>query len=128
MSGGLGTNDAAPQSCLWILSVFDDFDAELVITRKTRSIRSSERIRLTVDRDINIPCNENAVYVYDGFPEFMVSKSSPQWSMGNLLGRFCDASSFQDMTVEAVSGFMTIYYEKTYPQHGFNATFSVSNH
>ncbi|KAG1714971.1 Multiple epidermal growth factor-like domains protein 8 [Nymphon striatum] len=126
-SGGLGSNgENKAKSCLWILSVFDNFDTEnLVISRKSRSVRSTESIRLTINGDINVPCDENGVYVYDGFPDFMINQSSHQRYMGKLLGRFCERSNLQDIIVEAMSGFMTVYYEQTYPSHGFNSTFSV---
>ncbi|CAM1295013.1 MEGF8 (predicted) [Pycnogonum litorale] len=126
-SGSLGSHITIKpkMSCLWILSVFDEFDTNnLVLNRKLRSVGLSASIWLNIDSNLSVPCDRNKVYVYDGFPDFMIGQSH-QNSYGKLLGTFCKRSGNRNINVEATSGFMTIYYEQSSQFHGFNATFSI---
>lgn len=58
-------------------------------------------IQLTIDSDINVPCSENSVYVYDGLPDFVSLTGSHQ---SHVLGIFCTQDTQYPVTVEARSG------------------------
>jgi hypothetical protein len=58
-------------------------------------------IQFTIHEDINISCQENSVYVYDGLPDFVSATNSHQ---SHVLGVFCSVDTTYPVTVEAKSG------------------------
>ncbi len=51
---------------------------------------------------------QDYVYVYDGIPSFMTSSSS---SSATLLAAYCGYGLDEPYSVEAKSGYLTIYFE-----------------
>jgi len=102
------------KECLWII------DPENM--RNNSTAIGSYVIQLTIDNDINVPCGMNSVYVYDGLPNFVsMSRTHPAHS----LGVFCTRDSQYPLTIEGVTGVMTVYYKQSEPTEGFNATYQV---
>ena len=58
-------------------------------------------VQFTIHEDVNISCQENSVYVYDGLPDFVSSTNSHQ---SHVLGVFCSVDTKYPVTVEAKSG------------------------
>lgn len=58
-------------------------------------------IQFTIHDDINVSCQENNVYVYDGLPDFVSSANGHQ---NHVLGVFCSMDTKYPATVEAKSG------------------------
>ena len=86
------TPTTAVRECLWLVMP---------------SPYSSSIIEFTIHDDINIDCQQNAIYVYDGIPDFVYSKESHHSS---LLGVFCSKLQPYPTTVESKSGnFIYIY-------------------
>lgn len=79
-------------------------------------------IQFTIHDDINVSCQENSVYVYDGLPAFVSTTSSHQ---SQLLGVYCTESTDYPVTVEAKSGFLTVHYKQLDEVEGFNASYIV---
>ena len=79
-------------------------------------------IQFTIHNDINVSCQENSIYVYDGLPAFVSSSNSHQ---SQLLGVYCTESTNYPVTVEAKSGFLTVYYKQLDAVEGFNASYIV---
>ncbi|XP_015608730.1 multiple epidermal growth factor-like domains protein 8 isoform X2 [Cephus cinctus] len=104
------------RECLWIISP----ETGLSLDTMTPSIQSV--IQFTIHDDINIRCQENSVYVYDGLPEFVSSTTSHQ---NQLLGVYCTESTNYPVTVEAKSGFLTVHYKQLDEVEGFNASYVV---
>jgi hypothetical protein len=63
-------------------------------------------VQFTIHEDINISCQENSVYVYDGLPDFVSATNSHQ---SHVLGVFCSVDSKYPVTVEAKSGNIKAY-------------------
>ncbi|XP_050427055.1 multiple epidermal growth factor-like domains protein 8 [Adelges cooleyi] len=102
------------KECLWII------DPENMQNNSTAI--GSYVIQLTIDSDINVPCGMNSVYVYDGLPNFVsMSRTHPAHS----LGVFCTRDSQYPLTIEGITGVMTVYYKQSEPTEGFNATYVV---
>uniref|UniRef100_A0A146L5D8 Multiple epidermal growth factor-like domains protein 8 n=2 Tax=Lygus hesperus TaxID=30085 RepID=A0A146L5D8_LYGHE len=100
------------RECLWIVSP----------TNLTQS-QSPSIIQLEIDRDIEVGCTENSVYVYDGLPRFVSSSGNHQ---SHVLGVFCTQDTQYPVTVQAKSGVMTVHYKaEGESKGGFNATVSV---
>lgn len=57
-------------------------------------------IQLSIDSDINIDCQDNSVFVFDGLPD-LVSSTSHQ---NHALGTFCQRDDAGPLTVETKSG------------------------
>ncbi|XP_043275705.1 multiple epidermal growth factor-like domains protein 8 isoform X2 [Venturia canescens] len=104
------------RECLWIVSPKTGLSPDTM----TPSIQSV--IQFTIHDDINISCQENSVYVYDGLPEFVSSTTSHQ---SQLLGVYCTESTNYPVTVEAKSGFLTVHYKQLDEVEGFNASYAV---
>ncbi|KAG7161272.1 Multiple epidermal growth factor-like domains protein 8-like [Homarus americanus] len=80
-------------------------------------------IQITIE-EMNIECGEGVLYVYDGLPNF-VSRNS-RWNRENhIVGALCTSQASYPVTVQAVSGLMTVFYEKNDPGQGFNASYEV---
>ena len=58
-------------------------------------------IELKIDGDIQVPCTENSVYVYDGLPKFVSASGNHQ---SHVLGVFCSQDNQNPVTVQAKSG------------------------
>lgn len=56
-------------------------------------------IQLTVGGDINIRCQDNSVFVFDGLPDLISSNYQ-----NHALGTFCQRDDKQSLTVETKSG------------------------
>ncbi|XP_075992325.1 multiple EGF like domains 8 [Anticarsia gemmatalis] len=94
------------KECLWIISADDIDDAIIQFT-----INSST---------FDVPCDENAVYVYDGLggvPDLSNNQQS------QLLGVFCNGAS--SGVVEARSGNLTVHYKQGQPEQGFEGVYKV---
>lgn len=94
------------KECLWIISAEDIKDAIIQFT-----INSSP---------FDVPCDENAVYVYDGLggvPDISNNQQS------QLLGVFCNGAS--SGVVEARSGNLTVHYKQGQPNQGFEGVYKV---
>lgn len=64
------------------------------------------------------------LYIYDGLPDFVSQHS--RWDRQNhIVGAFCAKEASYPVTVQATSGFMTVFYEKSDPEQGFNASYEV---
>ncbi|XP_049864899.1 multiple epidermal growth factor-like domains protein 8 [Pectinophora gossypiella] len=93
------------KECLWIISAEDIKDATIQF-----SINSAH---------FDVPCDENAVYVYDGLggvPDISNNQQS------QLLGVFCNGASG---VVEARSGNLTVHYKQGHPEQGFEGSYKV---
>ncbi|XP_058808805.1 multiple epidermal growth factor-like domains protein 8 isoform X2 [Phymastichus coffea] len=104
------------RECLWIISPKTGLSSDTM----TASVQSV--IQFTIHDDINVSCQENSVYVYDGLPDFVSSTSSHQ---SQLLGVYCTESTDYPVTVEARSGFLTVHYKQLDEVEGFNASYVV---
>ncbi|PZC82381.1 hypothetical protein B5X24_HaOG210422 [Helicoverpa armigera] len=94
------------KECLWIISADDIKDAIIQFT-----INSST---------FDVPCDENAVYVYDGLggvPDLSNNQQS------QLLGVFCNGAS--SGVIEARSGNLTVHYKQGEPEQGFEGSYKV---
>ncbi|GBP44981.1 Multiple epidermal growth factor-like domains protein 8 [Eumeta japonica] len=94
------------KECLWIISTDNIKNAVIQFT-----INSST---------LNVPCDENAVYVYDGLggvPDISNSQQS------QLLGVFCNGAS--SGIVEARSGNLTVHYKQGQLGQGFEGVYNV---
>lgn len=69
-------------------------------------------IQFTIREDINVTCQENSVYVYDGLPDFVSATSSHQ---SHVLGVFCSVDTKYPVTVEAKSGEIKIPDNPAWP-------------
>ena len=104
------------RECLWIVSPKTGLSPDTM----TPSIQSV--VQFTIHDDIDVSCQENSVYVYDGLPEFVSSTTSHQ---SQLLGVYCTESTNYPVTVEAKSGFLTVHYKQLDGIEGFNASYVV---
>ncbi|KAK0091776.1 hypothetical protein PV326_002712 [Microctonus aethiopoides] len=102
------------RECLWIVRP----KSEVITDTMTPVIQSV--IQFTIHDDINVSCQENSVYVYDGLPDFVSSTSSHQ---SQLLGVYCTESTNYPVTVEARSGILTVHYKQLDEIEGFNASY-----
>ncbi|XP_046588912.1 multiple epidermal growth factor-like domains protein 8 isoform X1 [Neodiprion lecontei] len=114
----LETQQGGPptRECLWIVSPASGLSPDTM----TPSIQSV--IQFTLHDDIDISCQENSVYVYDGLPDFVSTTTSHQ---SQLLGVYCTESTNYPVTVEAKSGFLTVHYKQLDDVEGFNASYVV---
>lgn len=113
-SEGIGSYKSSPfiksldpsKECLWIISAEDISNAIIQFT-----INSST---------LNVPCDENAVYVYDGLGGLPDISNSQQ---SQLLGVFCNGAA--SGVVEARSGNLTVHYKQAHPDQGFEGVYNV---
>ncbi|XP_067832979.1 multiple epidermal growth factor-like domains protein 8 [Heptranchias perlo] len=125
---GSGISSTGQAYCLWVLST-----SESLQSCQTKTI--CPVISLTIRADIRIKCGQNYVYVFDGIPEFLIDSrpDSSIYSDPNLMGAFCGNGRDRPITVEAVSGVLTVYFEANIsqavglPMEGFNAIYTVNN-
>ncbi|KYM76277.1 Multiple epidermal growth factor-like domains protein 8 [Atta colombica] len=108
--------DSPTRECLWIVGP----ETELSLDATIPTIQSV--IQFTIHDDINVSCQENSVYVYDGLPEFVSSTGGHQ---SQLLGVYCTESTNYPVTVEAKSGFLTVHYKQLDEVEGFNASYVI---
>ncbi|XP_043253802.1 multiple epidermal growth factor-like domains protein 8 [Colletes gigas] len=108
--------ESPTRECLWIVSPKTDLSSDNMLS-ETQSV-----IQFTIHDDINVSCQENSVYVYDGLPEFVSSSTSHQ---SQLLGVYCTESTDYPVTVEAKSGFLTVHYKQLDEVEGFNASYII---
>lgn len=113
---GNHVGDSPTRECLWIISP----ETDLSLDATTPAVQSV--IQFTLHDDINVSCQENSVYVYDGLPEFVSSTDGHQ---SQLLGVYCTESTNYPLTVEAKSGFLTVHYKQLDEVEGFNASYIV---
>ncbi|XP_039280047.1 multiple epidermal growth factor-like domains protein 8 isoform X2 [Nilaparvata lugens] len=107
------TSHSLARECLWIVSPH----------KLHNKSDTSNIIQLTIDKDIQVPCLENSVYIYDGLPDFVSLTGSHQ---SHVLGVFCSQDTQYPITVEAKSGILTVHYKQGgHISEGFNATVSV---
>uniref|UniRef100_A0A8D8PUQ8 Multiple epidermal growth factor-like domains protein 8 n=1 Tax=Cacopsylla melanoneura TaxID=428564 RepID=A0A8D8PUQ8_9HEMI len=108
--------DTPARECLWIIGQSLD----------SNSSSPNDIILLHLMPDMNVPCAENAVYIYDGLPDF-VSTVGGGTHQSQTLGVFCteDMHRGRDQVLEAKSGVMTIHYKQGKPGEGFNATYQI---
>ncbi|XP_041977639.1 multiple epidermal growth factor-like domains protein 8 isoform X2 [Aricia agestis] len=94
------------KECLWIISSEGIKDAIIQFTVNATTF--------------NVPCEQNAVYVYDGLggvPDLTNNQQS------QLLGVFCNGAS--SGVVEARSGNLTVHYKQSQPDQGFEGVYNV---
>ncbi|XP_076283094.1 multiple EGF like domains 8 isoform X4 [Lasioglossum baleicum] len=108
--------ESPTRECLWIVSPKTDLSSDTMLSGP-QSV-----IQFTIHDDINVSCQENSVYVYDGLPEFVSSTTSHQ---SQLLGVYCTESTDYPVTVEAKSGFLTVHYKQLDEVEGFNASYII---
>ncbi|XP_076755978.1 multiple EGF like domains 8 [Xylocopa sonorina] len=108
--------DSLTRECLWIVSPKTDLSSDNMFL----GIQSV--VQFTIHDDINVSCQENGVYVYDGLPEFVSSSPNHQ---SQLLGVYCTESTDYPVTVEAKSGFLTVHYKQLDEVEGFNASYLI---
>lgn len=105
------------RECLWIITSDDEDLSSNLMIPTVPSV-----IQFTINDDINVSCQENGVYVYDGLPDFISSTSSHQ---SQLLGVYCSESTDYPISVEAKSGILTVHYKQLDEIEGFNASYIV---
>ncbi|KAF7989739.1 hypothetical protein HCN44_008413 [Aphidius gifuensis] len=105
------------KECLWIIisSKEDNLTTNLIMPPAVPSV-----IQFSIHKDINVSCQENSVYVYDGLPNFVSSINNYQ---SQLLGVYCSDSTDYPITVEAKSGILTVHYKQLNEIEGFNASY-----
>lgn len=99
------------RECLWIINptVLDN--------------PSDYIIRFEVEKqEMNVSCDTNAIYVYDGLPDLTGVAQQKQ-----LLAVFCSEDRAYPQIVEAKSGQLTIYYKQGAMGQGFNAIYSIES-
>lgn len=87
------------RDCLWILApngVTQKTGSRTSFTPSTGSI-----IQLRIPADINITCENNAVYVYDALPDVVLSSASHH---SHALGTFCRRGDSIPSVVESKTG------------------------
>lgn len=82
----------------------------------------SSVIQLNIDRDINVKCQDNSVFVYDGLPDLVTSPSSHQ---SHALASFCQRDDESPLTVETKSGTLTVLFKQGDGSEGFNASYNI---
>lgn len=103
-------NSSLTRECLWIINSQN---------ARTHAIGI---IQFTIHNDINVDCQKNSVYVYDGLPDFV---SSTKGYQSEMLGVYCSDSANYPVTVEANSGYLTVHYKQLDDNEGFNASYVV---
>ncbi|XP_059823923.1 multiple epidermal growth factor-like domains protein 8 [Hypanus sabinus] len=125
---GSGISSTGLAYCLWVLTTSDS-----PVSCSDLQLGTCPIISLTISPDIRIQCGQNYVYVFDGIPRFLTD-SQPEsaiYSDPRLIGAFCGNGWDQPITVEALSGVLTIYFEANVSrraglsQEGLNATYHV---
>lgn len=111
---GIGSHQSKPDTseCLWIVSPHTP----------SGTVLNDSLIQLEIEEfDLNVPCGENAIYVYDGLPDLIGNTQQRQ-----LLAVFCSEDT-KPFTVEARSGHLTVHYKKGRSEFGFgfNAMYTV---
>uniref|UniRef100_UPI00398F5FCF multiple epidermal growth factor-like domains protein 8 n=1 Tax=Pristiophorus japonicus TaxID=55135 RepID=UPI00398F5FCF len=125
---GSGISASGLAYCLWVLSTSDSLES-------CQAENICPVVSLTIRPDIRMKCGQNYVYVFDGIPEFLTDSQpdSAIYSDPRLIGAFCGNGRDQPITVEAVSGLLTVYFEGNIsgaaglPVEGFNATYAVND-
>ncbi|XP_006821585.2 multiple epidermal growth factor-like domains protein 8 [Saccoglossus kowalevskii] len=116
---GKGVIDASHGYCLWIITVFDNVTMSSLLTIPT--------ITLTLEENLQIECQKDHVYVYDGIPESISGVHSQSQSV--MLGAFCGTGLREPITVKATSGVMTVVFEANIAQsaitQGFTALYTI---
>lgn len=98
------------RECLWIIQPRMQSGAPL----------NDSLIQLTIEkRDLNVSCEDNSVYVYDGRPDL-----SGYAQQSQLLAVFCSEDS-QQTTIQARTTHMTVYYKQGPSGQGFNAMYNI---
>ncbi|XP_078064437.1 multiple epidermal growth factor-like domains protein 8 [Mustelus asterias] len=122
---GISANGLA--YCLWVLSTSDSLES-------CQEVSSCPVVSLTIRPDIRMKCGQNYVYVFDGIPEFLMDShlGSAIHADPKLVGAFCGNGRDQPITVDAISGVLTVYLEANISigagiaLEGFNATYTVN--
>lgn len=109
--------------CANPFSCYPSFPSITTITQILLCTTRVYLIQLTVEES-NVVCSEGVVYIYDGLPDFV---SSDRHNETHIVAALCDTQATYPITVEATSGFMTVYYQKGHPVQGFNASYQVCN-
>lgn len=95
------------KECLWILKLNESLEGSL--------------IHLQVEeRDMNVSCYNNAIYIYNSIPDFSRSLADKK-----LLSVVCRGSNFPRVIEESKSGQITVYFRRGVRNEGFNALISV---
>lgn len=79
-------------------------------------------IQLTIE-EINVECGEGILYVYEGLPDFVSGRNHSN-QQNHIIGAFCASQASYPVTLQA-NGLMTVFYEKSDPGQGFNASYEV---
>ncbi|XP_068203463.1 multiple epidermal growth factor-like domains protein 8 [Palaemon carinicauda] len=115
--GAQTTKLEAGTSCMWIITPSDSLEPLSV------TLSGTYVIQITI-KEINVKCGEGIVYVYDGLPDFV--SGDAYWDrQKNKIGAFCENRASYPLTVQSVTGLMTVFYEKASLTQGFNATYEV---
>ncbi|KAL4708142.1 hypothetical protein ACJJTC_009921 [Scirpophaga incertulas] len=101
------TNIFGPATeCMWIISTSDVKDAIIQFTINTSNS--------------DVPCDENAVYIYDGLGGVPDMSNNQQ---SQLLGVYCNGA--YSGVVEARSGNLTVHYKQGHSDQGFEGIYKV---
>ncbi|XP_077985026.1 multiple epidermal growth factor-like domains protein 8 [Glandiceps talaboti] len=114
---GQGVTDVNHVYCLWIISVFDNITSPSPLT-------VIPSISLTIEDTIQIECQNDHVYVYDGVPESISGVADQSESV--LLGAFCGQGLMEPITVAATSGIMTVVFEGNVSRGAISKHFTAS--
>ncbi|KAG7311412.1 hypothetical protein JYU34_002454 [Plutella xylostella] len=111
-SGGIGSFRSEPLSapaaeCLWIIEA-SERDAVIQFSMKESTLA--------------VPCDQNAVYVYDGLGGETGSAGGGAGGSA-LLGVFCSGAARG--AVQARSGTLTVHYKQGAPGQGFEGEYSL---
>lgn len=82
------------RDCLWIL-------APTGLTGAGSAPASGAVIQLRIPADVNVTCENNAVYVYDALPDVVLSSASHH---SHALGTFCRRGDPTPFVVESKTG------------------------
>lgn len=102
---------APTQECIWIISPnIPDKIGNYII-------------RMQILREeTNVSCARNAIYIYDGIPDFNSSTQHKQ-----LISVYCDEDESHLGEIEAKSGYLTVHYSQGIKGEGFNAIITVES-
>ena len=109
---GIGSyqSSAETKECLWMVKL----DGEM---------EKGSLIQLEIERtDMNVSCNNNAVWIFSSLPEF--AGNAPQKQLTNII---CNENNYPWIVEESKTGQMTIYFKQGARGQGFNAMLSIFN-
>lgn len=105
-SQGIGSfkSDYNILECLWMIKLNNSF-------------ADGSFIRFEVENNLNISCQENAIYVYNSISEFTGQKK--------LLSIICKDENIDTYIIDSRLGEMSIFFRRSIQNQGFNGIISI---